>query len=163
MKNTQINHNLISKIANLLVDSSIQRMVEAGVLVDDSIPSLLGEERFGVLNVLPQERGDDIQWLREQFLAIVPLEQVSKIRTYSTANGVLLHIPGVCARDSPSFEALFQSLPDGKFKGGYLEIGEWNRQTDSYPWEDSVDLQLGPDGQVWALVGSLDQIPDSPD
>ena len=58
---------------------------------------------------------------------------------------------------------MFQSLPEHKLSSGYLEIGEWDRQTDSYPWEDSVDLQLGPDGQVWALVGSLDQIPDSPD
>ena len=138
--------NLISRIANLLVDSSIQRMVDAGVLVGD-------EEQFGVLGAL--------HWLREQLFQIVPLEQLGNIKTYSTSNGILLHIPGVSARDSPDFETLFQPLPDGKLTGGYLEIGEWDRQTDRYPWEDSVALHLGPDGQVWALVGSLEQIPVS--
>ena len=144
--------NLISRIANLLVDSSIQRMVAAGVLVGD-------EEQFGVLGAL--------HWLREQLFQIIPLEQFADIQTYATANGILLHIPGVSARDSPGFENLFQPLPEGKLQGGYLEIGEWDRQTGTpakrgrYPWEDSIDLHLGPDGQVWALVGSLEQIPVS--
>jgi hypothetical protein len=135
-----------------LVDGSIQRMTEAGALVgDDSTPSLLGEEQFGVLSAFPQEHGDDMHWLREQ---------LSKIQTYSIPNGILLHIPGVSARDSPGFETLFQPLPDGKLQGGYLELGEWDRQSDSYPWEGSVSLLLGPDGQVWASVGALDAIPE---
>ena len=138
--------NPLTQIANLLVDSSIQRMVDAGVLVND-------DEQFGILGAL--------HWLREQLFEIIPLEQLANIKTYATSNGILLHIPGVNARDSPGFETLFQSLPDGKLTGGYLEIGEWDRQTDRYPWEDSVALHLGPDGQVWALVGSLEQIPVS--
>jgi hypothetical protein len=155
MKKVQTHDNPLTQIANLLVDGSIQRMVAAGVLVGD-------EEQFGVLGAL--------HWLREQLFQIVPLEQLANIKTYSTPDGVLLHIPGVSARDSPGFETLFQPLPDGKLTGGYLEIGEWDRQTVTarisggrYPWEGSVDLHLGPDGQVWALVGSPDQIPVSPD
>ena len=65
-------NNPISKIANLLTDGSIQRMVEAGVLVD--------EEQIGVFGAL--------HWLREQLSQIVPLEQVSKIKTYSTPGGI---------------------------------------------------------------------------
>ena len=86
--------NLISRIANLLVDVSIQRMVDAGVLVGD-------EEQFGVLGAL--------HWLREQVFQIVPLEQLANIKTYSTPGGILLHIPGINARDSPGFETLFRS------------------------------------------------------
>jgi hypothetical protein len=156
--------NPLSQIANLLVDGSVQRMAEAGVLVgDDNIPGLLGEEQFGVLSAL--------HWLREQLFQIIPLEQLANIKTYSTPSGILMHISGVSARDSPGFDALFQPLPDCKLKVCYLEIGdsipsfigEWDLQTDSYPWEDSVDLRLGPDGQVWARVGTLEQIPVSPD
>lgn len=145
MKITHTHYNPLSQIANLLVDSSIQRMVEAGVLVGD-------EEQFGVLAAL--------HWLREQLFQIVSLEQLAEVKTYSTSNGILLHIPGVSARDSPGFEAMFQPLPDGKLQGGYLELGEWDRQSDSYPWEGSVSLLLGPDGQVWASVGALDAIPE---
>ena len=61
---------------------------------------------------------------------------------------------------SPDFKALFKPLPDGKLNCGYLEIGEWDRQADSFPWEGQVDLWLGPDGQVWALAGSLAEIPE---
>ena len=153
MKITHTHYNPLSQIANLLVDGSIQRMVAAGVLVGD-------EEQFGVLSAL--------HWLREQLFQIVSLEQLAEVKTYSTSNGILLHIPGVSARDSPGFETLFQPLPDSKLQGGYLELGdsiprisgEWDRQSDSYPWEGSVSLLQGPDGQVWASIGALDDIPE---
>ena len=78
MKNTQTHYNPLTQIANLLVDGSIQRMAAAGVLVgDDSIPSLLGEEQFGVLSAL--------HWLREQLFQIIPLEQLANVKTYSTS------------------------------------------------------------------------------
>ena len=145
MKKAQTLYNPLSQIANLLVDSSIPRMVAAGVLVGD-------EEQFGVLGAL--------HWLREQLFQIIPLEQLANIKTYSTTDGILLHIPGVSARDSPDFETLFQPLPGSKLQGGYLELGEWDRQTDRYPWEGSISLLQGPDAQVWARVGTLDDIPE---
>jgi len=51
---------------------------------------------------------------------------------------------------SPDFESLFKPLPDGKLSCAYVEIEGWDRQTDSYSWE----------GQVWALVGPLAEIPE---
>ena len=57
-----------------------------------------------------------------------------------------------CVIDSTTlagdFEDLFRSLPGDKVTGGYMEIGEWNPVTETYPWEGYVDLQLGPGGQV---------------
>jgi len=58
------------------------------------------------------------------------------------------------------FEDLFQPLPVDKVTGGYLEIGEWNPVTETYPWEGYVDLLLGLDGQVWSKVGQVENIPE---
>jgi len=70
----------------------------------------------------------------------------------------------ICVIDSTTlaevFEDLFQPLPDDKAQGGYLEIGEWNPVTETYPWEGYVDLLLGPGGQVWAKVGQVEIIPE---
>jgi len=77
-----------------------------------------------------------------------------KLMVFSKKN----HVPK--SRDSADFESLFKPLPDGNLSSAYLEIGEWDRQTNSYPWEGQVDLKLGPDGQVWALVGTLADLPE---
>ena len=57
------------------------------------------------------------------------------------------------------FENLFQPLPIDKVTVGYLEIGEWNPVTETYPWEGYIGLMLSPDGQVWAKVGELANVP----
>jgi len=63
--------------------------------------------------------------------------------------------------DAPDFAALLHPMPDGKVNGGYLEIGTWDRQRDSYPWEGSVAFRVGPAGQVWAKVGDIKEIPEA--
>jgi len=69
-----------------------------------------------------------------------------------------------CVIDSTTlagdFEDLFQPLPGNKATGGYMEIGEWNPVTETYPWEGYIDLLLGPGGQVWAKVGRVEIIPE---
>ncbi len=46
----------------------------------------------------------------------------------------------------------FAPLPDGKPAGGFLEIGDCAPGEDTYPWEGNVELRLGSDGRVYALV-----------
>ena len=43
-------------------------------------------------------------------------------------------------------------MPDGKPDGGFLEIGDCAPGEDTYPWERNVELLLGSDGCVHALV-----------
>jgi hypothetical protein len=50
-------------------------------------------------------------------------------------------------------EALFAPLPPDNVSSGYLQLG------DDYNQETEVELCLGPDGQVWARVGALEQVP----
>ena len=57
-----------------------------------------------------------------------------------------------------SFSNQFRPLPQGKVSGGYLEIGEYNGST--YQFEGQVVFCLGPDNQVWALVGHVEDLPD---
>lgn len=47
----------------------------------------------------------------------------------------------------------FAPMPDGKPGGGFLEIGDCAPGEDTYPWEGNVELLLGSDGRVYALVG----------
>jgi len=69
-----------------------------------------------------------------------------------------------CTIDSTALSGdlgdLFRPLPASKAHSEYLEIGEWDPVTDGYPWEGYIDLLLGPDGQVWAKVGDLANIPE---
>lgn len=48
----------------------------------------------------------------------------------------------------------FAPMPDGKPAGGFLEIGDCTPGEDTYPWEDNVELRLGSDGRVYALVAA---------
>ncbi len=56
------------------------------------------------------------------------------------------------------FSNQFRPLPQGKVSGGYLEVGEYNGST--YQFEGQVAFYLGPDNQVWALVGRVEDLPD---
>jgi hypothetical protein len=73
---------------------------------------------------------------------------------------MLIWIPDTKTQGLSWFEAIFRSIPNGKLNCAYVEIGEWDRQSDSYPWEGQVILLLGPDDQVWAKIGDLVDIPD---
>ena len=54
----------------------------------------------------------------------------------------------------------FTSMPDGKPSGGFLEIGDCAPGEDTYPWEGNVELLLGSDGKVYALVAeTVDALP----
>ncbi len=57
------------------------------------------------------------------------------------------------------FESQFQPVPNGKVSGGHLEVGEFDGSSE-YEWETDIEFLLGPDGKVWAKVGSLDDLPD---
>jgi hypothetical protein len=46
----------------------------------------------------------------------------------------------------------FAPVPGGKPGGGFLEIGDCALGEDTYPWEGNVELLLGSDGLVYALV-----------
>jgi hypothetical protein len=46
----------------------------------------------------------------------------------------------------------FVPMPDGKPAGGFLEIGDCAPGEDTYPWEGNVELLLGSNGRVYALV-----------
>ena len=56
-----------------------------------------------------------------------------------------------------TFSKQFRPLPQGKVSGGYLEAGEYDGST--YQFEGQVVFYLGPDNQVWALVGHLAALP----
>jgi hypothetical protein len=64
--------------------------------------------------------------------------------------------------DMPPFESQFQLVPDGKVSGGHLEVGEFDGSSE-YEWETDIEFLLGPDGKVWAKIGSLDDLPDDDD
>jgi len=54
----------------------------------------------------------------------------------------------------------FTSMPDGKPSGGFLEIGDCAPGEDTYPWEGNVELLLGSDQRVYALVTeTVDALP----
>ena len=57
-----------------------------------------------------------------------------------------------------TFSKQFRPLPQGKISGGYLEAGEYDGS--AYQFEGQVVFYLGPDNQVWALVGSVEDLPD---
>lgn len=57
-----------------------------------------------------------------------------------------------------TFSKQFRPLPQGKVSGGYLETGEYNGS--AYQFEAQVVFYLGPDNQVWALVGRFQDLPD---
>jgi hypothetical protein len=54
----------------------------------------------------------------------------------------------------------FAPMPDGKPSGGFLEIGDCAPGEDTYPWEGNVELLLGSDQRVYALVAkTVDALP----
>jgi len=57
-----------------------------------------------------------------------------------------------------TFSKQFRPLPEGKISGGYIEAGEYDGS--AYQFEGQVVFYLGPDNQVWALVGRLEELPD---
>jgi len=61
-----------------------------------------------------------------------------------------------------AFVAQFRPLPDSKVSGGHLEVGEFDGSSE-YEWETDIEFLLGPDGKVWARIGSLDDLPDDDD
>ncbi len=63
--------------------------------------------------------------------------------------------------DMLPFESQFQPVPNGKVSGGHLEVGEFDGS--EYEWETDIEFLLGPNGKVWAKVGSLDDLPDDDD
>ena len=77
-----------------------------------------------------------------------------------------------CVIDSAAlagdFEHLFRPLPNDKIRSAYgstrlttgLEVGERDALLDACPWEEHLELRLGPDGQVWTKVGPVEDIPE---
>jgi len=58
------------------------------------------------------------------------------------------------------FGSQFRPMPDGKARGGFIEIGACDG--DSYEFEASVDLMIGPDGKVYACIAdSPDELPNA--
>jgi hypothetical protein len=82
-------------------------------------------------------------------------------RTYHVADGLLLHLThaSIPAGARP-FSELFAPMPDAKLFGGFVEAGEFDGCC-QYQFETSVEFQLGPDGKVWACIGSIDDVPES--
>lgn len=77
---------------------------------------------------------------------------------YQTADGVLIHLPGIQLPGTPAFAALFQPIPDERLNSGFIEVGEWDGQ--AFPFEGELFFGLGPDGAVWAKVcDSPDELP----
>jgi hypothetical protein len=54
----------------------------------------------------------------------------------------------------------FAVMPAHKLQGGFLEAGEFDGR-DHYQFEKDVVFRLGPNGDVWARIGSLDEVPDA--
>lgn len=75
---------------------------------------------------------------------------------YQAADGIrrmlciCIHLPGLQAPHAPTFETLFQPLPEERLNGGFIEAGEWDGS--AFPFEENVLFGLGPDGAVWARV-----------
>ena len=79
---------------------------------------------------------------------------------YQAQDGILIHVPDLpTSVNVHPFHQLFQKLPPGKARGGYLEIGEWNGKR--YQAEFHIEFRLGPDGEVWGYIGTLDELPDA--
>jgi hypothetical protein len=58
------------------------------------------------------------------------------------------------------FESLFRPMPEGKYRGGFIEVGEFDGS--HYAFETHVELLRAPDGSVWAHVcDSVDELPDA--
>ncbi len=80
---------------------------------------------------------------------------------YRVADGLLLHLTHVSVPASArSFAELFAPMPEAKLFGGFVEAGEFDGCCE-YQFETSVEFQLGPDGKVWACIGSIDDVPES--
>jgi hypothetical protein len=68
----------------------------------------------------------------------------------------------------PDFAAQFQPMPEGKMSRARFAVTEMYDCDDGdydgsgCEWNSGVDLLLGPDGNVWAKVGALDDVPDQP-
>lgn len=69
---------------------------------------------------------------------------------YQIAGGILIHLPGISLPEAPLFETLFQSLPDDRLLGGFIEVGDWDGK--GYAFEGDVLFGLGPDGAVWGKI-----------
>lgn len=126
---------VIGKILNLLVDSLTSEMLADGTLSDgdyiSSNPDENNSEVFVAMLV--------ISWLRKKIISM---------------------LPGWLASEAVQFEDQFGPMPDGKVVDAYIEIGNWDEEEDQCPWEASVSLLAGPDGNVWICVGSVDEMPD---
>ena len=82
-------------------------------------------------------------------------------RAYRVVDGLLLHLTRVSIPASARpFAELFAPMPDAKLFGGSVEAGEFDGCCE-YQFETSVEFQLGPDGKVWACIGSIDDVPES--
>ncbi len=145
-----MSNNPLIRIVNVLFgDSSINRMVQDKIIVGY-------EEQYGVACAL--------DWLRKQVNQIIAPHLIDASRMYQTPGGLIIHIPGVQADGAEPFDEIFPlmftSVPQDKLDAGHLEIGEWDKAKDAYPWEGTVNFMLGPDGKVWAQVGTIEDIPD---
>ncbi|NUM43670.1 MAG: hypothetical protein HUU38_03110 [Anaerolineales bacterium] len=69
-----------------------------------------------------------------------------------------LPLPWLLENTRP-FKDLFDPLPPHLPSCGFLELGAW--QGTAYESEFSVPFFLGPDGQVWAEVGDLADLPNA--
>jgi hypothetical protein len=79
--------------------------------------------------------------------------------------------PPVC----PDFTSQFQPMPKGKMSRAFItemyDCDDGNYDGSGCEWNSGVDpsagsgqaLLLGPDGNVWAKIGTLDDIPDQPE
>ena len=144
------NNNPLIRIVNVLFgDSSIKRMVQDRIIVGY-------EEQYGVACAL--------DWLRKQVNQIIGPILIDASRMYQIPGGLIIHVPDMQADGaepiSGLFSLMFTSVPQDKLDAGYLEIGEWDKAKDAYPWEGAVNFMLGPDGKVWAQVGDIEDIPE---
>ncbi|MBU0512410.1 MAG: hypothetical protein KJ638_12015, partial [Chloroflexi bacterium] len=141
------NNNPLIRIVNLLVDGSISRMVQDRFIIGSV-------EQYGVACAL--------DWLRKQVNQIIAPHLIDASRMYQIPGGLIIHIPGVQADGAEPFDEIiplmFTSVPKDKLDAGHLEIGEWDKAKDAYPWEGTVNFMLGPDGKVWAQVGDIEDI-----
>jgi hypothetical protein len=58
------------------------------------------------------------------------------------------------------FEDFLEGIPRGKPCSLWFEMGEFDEQTDEYPFEGMAPLYLAPDGSVWARIcDSVSELP----
>lgn len=71
--------------------------------------------------------------------------------------------PPVC----PDFTSQFRPMPKNKMSRAFItemyDCDDGDYDGSGCEWNSGVDLLLGPDGNVWAKIGTLDDIPDQPE